>query len=559
MRTSVRVILITLTTILLVANLGVAYMAINGAGKLNASTVEIATNWLPSVKAVNAINTATSDLRIAESAHIMSQDKQQMARAEADLAAVSQQLGQLRATYEALISSEQERQIYETFSKKWQAYRDQEKTLLELSRSNQNDQAAALFKGDMRQIFEDASANLVTLIEMNNTGSADAYATSIETYDGVLTLIIVTVVIAVVIGVASLLYVISGVTGPLQKITAAMQSIAGGALSTPIPFADRRNELGDMAGALATFRDGLVEAEEMRARQAEAERGNAERMRAERNTIADQFEAKMGTLSQSFVRSSSNVAEAAHNLSATAEETTRQAQAVAGASDSASTNVQTVASGAEELTASIREIATQVTRSSAIAREAASEAETSSRNVQQLSSAAHQIGEVVDLIATIAAQTNLLALNATIEAARAGEAGRGFAVVASEVKELANQTAQATDEIGRKIGEIQSATNTTVDSISRIVHTIGTIQEASQSISAAVEQQGLATNEIAANTQLAASGADEVTQNIAGVSDAARTTGDASTQLMTLSRELSEQSNTLQNEVVDFVRTLRSA
>ncbi|WP_343221311.1 methyl-accepting chemotaxis protein [Oharaeibacter diazotrophicus] len=190
---------------------------------------------------------------------------------------------------------------------------------------------------------------------------------------------------------------------------------------------------------------------------------------------------------------------------------------------------------------------------------AAREAEASTQNVQALAHSAQQIGEVVELISNIAAQTNLLALNATIEAARAGEAGRGFAVVAAEVKELANQTAKATEEIGRKIGEIQTATGTTVDSISRIVRTIGSIQQSASAIAGAVEEQGAATEEIASNTQRAATGTTDVTGNIAGVGTAAEMTGTASTQLMGLSGKLSDQSRVLQQEVADFVEGLRAA
>jgi methyl-accepting chemotaxis protein len=220
--------------------------------------------------------------------------------------------------------------------------------------------------------------------------------------------------------------------------------------------------------------------------------------------------------------------------------------------------VQTVAAGAEELSASIREINIQVTTSARIAHEAVEEATKTEHSVSVLTEAATRIGDVVNLINTIAAQTNLLALNATIEAARAGDAGKGFAVVASEVKQLAAQTARATGEIGSKIAEIQTATDETVGSIGRIVEIINTIREVASAIAGAVEEQGAATSEIATNTQRAASGAAEVTGNIAGVGQAAESTGASAVRLRGLSEHLQEQSNNLHRQVEDFVRTLRN-
>ncbi len=350
-----------------------------------------------------------------------------------------------------------------------------------------------------------------------------------------------------------------GIARPVSRITVAMKAVAAGELDTAIPYTENTNEVGDMAKALEIFAMGLAETERLRSERTATDEATAERRLVERRRLADEFQSTMGALADRFARSSAEVADAARVLSETAEATSGQAQSVTGAAQLASTNVQTVAASAEELTASIREINEQVAKSASIAGEAADEATRTEGNVRALSDAALRIGDVVSLIRAIAEQTNLLALNATIEAARAGEAGRGFAVVASEVKQLASQTAKATDEIGEKIGEIQVATNETVAAIGRITSTISMIREVTASIAGAVEEQGAATGEIAENTQRAAEGTQAVTGTIAVVGQAAQQTGLASNHLSELSAELEHQSADLQSEVAKFVDGLRAA
>ncbi len=379
-----------------------------------------------------------------------------------------------------------------------------------------------------------------------------------KTSAAIYTTLSIILIISLAVATLSFLAIKWSVTNPLAKLLQQMVDLRKGRYRITIDGVTRTDEIGKIANGLEDFRVSLDNAEQAREEAAQAKQAEEALLRR-RAALTDEFVSGMTHLSESFASSSNEVADSAKNLSATAEETARQAQSVAGAAEEASSNVQTVAAGAEELAASIQEIAKQVAHSSSIAREAASEAASSAKNVQSLSQSAQQIGEVVDLINNIAAQTNLLALNATIEAARAGDAGKGFAVVAAEVKQLADQTAKATDEIGRKIGEIQSATSVAVESISRIVRTIDTIQHSSEAIAGAVEEQGAATAEIASNTQRAATGTTDVTQNISGVGTAAEMTGSAATQLMTLSDNLNAQSDALRSKVNSFVKSLSAA
>ena len=271
------------------------------------------------------------------------------------------------------------------------------------------------------------------------------------------------------------------------------------------------------------------------------------------------FDGQMKIVLNTVGGSATNLQTAAKALAANAEQSTQQSTAVAAASEEASTNVQAVASATEELTSSVREIGRQVTESTRITGMAVEQASRSGATIQGLAKAAQRIGDVVELINNIAGQTNLLALNATIEAARAGEAGRGFAVVASEVKALAEQTAKATGEIGQQILAIQEATKESVGSIEEIGKTIASVNEIATAIAAAVEEQGMATAEIARNVQEAARGTQEVSSNIVGVSQTASETGQTATHLLSSANELSQQSETLRSQVEGFFAAIRSA
>jgi len=251
--------------------------------------------------------------------------------------------------------------------------------------------------------------------------------------------------------------------------------------------------------------------------------------------------------------------QAADALASGAERSTRQSRAVADASEEASSNVRAVAAATEELTSSVKEIGRQVSESTRITGLAVEQANRSGEMMQALAQAAQKIGDVVKLITQVAEQTNLLALNATIEAARAGDAGRGFAVVAQEVKALAAQTAKATEEISQQIHSIQAATTQSLGVIQEIGTTIASVNEVATTIAAAVEQQGMATAEIARNVQEAAKGTQDVSSNICGVSEAAGETGQTAVQLQSAANELSRQSDEMREHVGRFFAAIQAA
>jgi len=275
------------------------------------------------------------------------------------------------------------------------------------------------------------------------------------------------------------------------------------------------------------------------------------------SAVADNFEINMKQVVDTVASAATELQSTAQGMESTAQSTSRQATTVAGAAEEASANVQTVASAAEELSSSISEISRQVAQSTQIAGAAVAEVDGANEKVQGLAEAANKIGEVVALITDIADQTNLLALNATIEAARAGEAGKGFAVVASEVKNLANATAKATEEISSQIGGIQSATQDAVHAIGSIGGTITQMNEIASTIAAAVEEQGAATQEIARNVEQAASGTTEVTTNITDVTQAANETGHSAHDVLGAAGELSKQAEVLGSEMDSFIVEMR--
>lgn len=275
--------------------------------------------------------------------------------------------------------------------------------------------------------------------------------------------------------------------------------------------------------------------------------------------LAERFELSISGVVHTVAHSATELEATAMSMANSASEASERSSDVAAAAEEATANVSIVAASADEMGKSVAEIAHQVNHSSVIAAQAVRKAESTNTTIEQLARSAEKISEVVNLISDIAAQTNLLALNATIESARAGEAGRGFAVVASEVKGLATQTAKATEEIGAQIQEMQQVARASVAAIADIQKIIDEMNSVSMAINAAVEQQSAATQEIARNTNEAAAGAQDVSRNIGEVQQRTQQTGAASQQVVSASRNLGEQAETLQREVEVFLNTVRAA
>lgn len=348
------------------------------------------------------------------------------------------------------------------------------------------------------------------------------------------------------------------ITAPVHNVATAISRIGERNYDVEIPCLERPDALGDIARAVQVLKEKSMAGERLaEVQQHEHQERGARQLRREQLT-AD-FGASVEGMLNDVNRFAEELSDRAAGMITTAAVTDDWSQAAVEAAQHASGNMQAITEETEKLTASITDIGRQVAQSAGIAQEAVSQATRADSQVQGLVSSAQAIGQVVELISAIAAQTNLLALNATIEAARAGAAGKGFAIVASEVKNLATQTAKATDEITVQVQAIQQATGETAAVIRNIGDTIRRMSDIGARVATAVEAQSSATGAIAHNVQQAAAGTQDVSSNIEAVLGAARGTGDAAQTMSNTVVALTDGFRRLNERIADFLRTIASA
>jgi methyl-accepting chemotaxis protein len=558
---SIRSKIISVVAFLLVAMTGMGLLAVKNMRAIHANTVDITTNWMPSIRVLGDLRAGVITYRTVLREHMLAETLEEKEASEKTLAAVVENNNKIRALYEPMIASPEERTLYGEWSKTWDAFKHGAQEVMALSRKavgKTPTEAHDLNAKTVNKIGIEADNILKKDIDLNNTGADKAAQDAADSYASAFMILAAILGAVVIIGVGVSFYVVRDVSTGIASIVNPMQALGKGDLSAEVPHRGEKTEIGAMADTLQVFKEALIAkkaADEAAALDAEAKIERGRRV----DSITRNFESMIGEIVQTVSSASTQLEASAGTLSSTAARSQELTTLVAAASEEASTNVQSVASATEELSSSVNEISRQVQESARMASDAVGQARVTNDRVSELSKSAARIGDVVELINTIAGQTNLLALNATIEAARAGEAGRGFAVVASEVKALAEQTAKATGEIGQQITGIQAATQDSVTAIKEISGTIEKLSEISSTIAAAVEEQGAATQEISRNVQQAAQGTQQVSSNITDVQRGASETGSASSQVLSAAQSLSGDSNRLKLEVGKFLDSVRAA
>jgi methyl-accepting chemotaxis protein len=554
---SIRTKMTAVVAFLLVAMSLMGALSIRQMYAINAPTVDITTNWLPSIRVLGELRAATITYRAIVRSHLLATDEATRQVQDDLLAKWINNTDKARKAYEPLITSAEERALYDEFSASWAEYLAGVKEVLALSRKNEDKEARLLHaKASLAGVHADETLQKDVLL--NNKGADAAGSQAAESFGDAIKMVMASLLVAIILGIGAAILLVRDVSAGIRSIVAPMQALGNGDLTAQVPHQGETTEIGSMADTLQVFKDALVAkkaSDEAAAIDADAKIRRGQRV----DNITREFETLIGELVGSLSSASTQLEASAGNLTSTAERAQKLTTVVAAASEEASTNVRSVASATEEMASSINEIGRQVQESARMATDAVDQARKTNDRVSELSKAAARIGDVVELINTIAGQTNLLALNATIEAARAGDAGRGFAVVASEVKALAEQTAKATGEIGQQITGIQAATEESVNAIKEISGTIEKLSEISSTIASAVEEQGAATQEISRNVLQAAHGTQQVSSNVTDVQRGAGETGAASSQVLSAAKSLSGDSNRLKFEVGKFLNAVRAA
>jgi methyl-accepting chemotaxis protein len=544
---------------ILVVLIGLGTNALQRASAMNEEISNITRNYGLAIVYLDEMRASVGSYRAVLTRQVLqADDKAALKESSRTLEDLAKTFDENNNQYAPTVDPGEEAGLYVELKAAWNAYMAEAKRLQDMVAANKSGETSAYLlqqvvpAGVRAEKAVRANMNYNTSAMKQHTGDVDAsYETGRMVILGIMGF-------AVVVALLAGLFLVRSIATPVKQMTEAMRKLAARDLTTAIPAQDRADEIGQMAGAVQIFKDGLIAAQRLESEQ-EADRAAKERRVARLDQIVGAFDIATRDVVGALHSGSTELEATARTMSGSADRTNQQASAVASAAGQAGASAQTVAAATEELTSSINEISRQVGESAKMAASAVRDAQRTNTIVSALADGADKIGNVVSLITNIAGQTNLLALNATIEAARAGDAGKGFAVVASEVKNLANQTGRATEEIGNQITQIQAATKEAVSAIRGIAASIEEISGIAAGIAAAVEEQGAATADIARNVQQTAEAAQDVTSNISGVGQSANESSAAAGHVLNAAGALAKQAERLSGEVQRFVGEVRAA
>ena len=518
---------------------------------------EIYENYLSSIVNLSGAESNLWRLFVSQKSHIIAPNDDVMNDMEARIATSEKGVRQFMNAFSRTLDEGEETEIFNEVMAEFEELIVMNKKILELSATNNDTEADQISNEQFGPRFLALMDRFKDMAATNTDGAYFADAENDEVYSTTSTLLAILGLASTAVVVVAWFFLNANVSAAITRLTGAMQTLADGDTSVEVPEMDRADELGDMAQTVLVFRENLQKNEELSKETEAAAERRRKRTEAIQSLTADFDDGIQGILDELSL-SSTQLNNTANHMSGAASSAQGGVDGANAATGEASNSVNMVSSAANQLASSIAEIGQQAAQSSQMASNAVSEASQANELVQGLATSTDKVGEVVSLISDIAEQTNLLALNATIEAARAGEAGKGFAVVASEVKNLANQTANATEEISAQIGEIQGAMKNTVGGIEVIVNTINEINSTASAIAAAVEEQGAATQEIARSTGNASDSTQSVATNMGDVSDAINQTSSASQDVLEAANGLQQQSQTLRDFIQKFLTDIKA-